>query len=336
MAHSPDRSREHREFTSRPFTEQLKDLFSLHSGERRGSIVMMAILLLLFGYFAYSQWYAAPAAPNMEPLRAEMEAWLAARDSTKSEPEKKAELFRFDPNAIDRADWLRLGLSERQVQGIERWQAKGGRFRVKADLGRMYSLKPDQVDRLLPYVDLPDSLPKRDRAMERRADDAPHEEVHAHWNGEEEVAASASKEKGRSSAMRRQAEVNSADTTELVALPGIGPAFARGIVKYRERLGGYHSLDQLAEVYVLQDKPDAIARMRELLVVDTLLIRRIPLNTCTVEELAAHPYIRWKLAKPIIAYRQQHGPFREVAGIRAIPLIDEGLYRKLAPYLSVE
>src|SRR5690606_31133336 len=109
-----------------------------------------------------------------------------------------------------------------------------------------------------------------------------------------------------------------------------------GIVKYRERLGGYHSLDQLAEVCVLQDKPDAIARMRELLVVDTLLIRRIPLNTCTVEELAAHPYIRCKLAKPIIAYRQQHGPFREVAGIRAIPLIDEGLYRKLAPYLSVE
>ena len=87
---------------------------------------------------------------------------------------------------------------------------------------------------------------------------------------------------------------------------------------------------------MLKDKPDAVARLKELLVVDTLLIRRIPLNTCTVEELAAHPYIRWKLAKPIIAYRQHHGPFAEVAAIKGMQLIDEDLYRKLAPYLSVE
>ena len=129
---------------------------------------------------------------------------------------------------------------------------------------------------------------------------------------------------------------HSPDTTALIALPGIGPAFARGIVKYRDGLGGYRSLDQLAEVYVLRDKPEAVARLKELLVVDTLALRRIPLHTCTAEELAAHPYIRWKLAKPIIAYRHQHGPFNDVAAIRSIHLIDEALYRKLAPYLSVE
>jgi DNA uptake protein ComE-like DNA-binding protein len=131
-------------------------------------------------------------------------------------------------------------------------------------------------------------------------------------------------------------EVNSADTTALIDLPGIGPAFARGIVKFRDRLGGYHHLDQLAEVYVLKDKPDAVERLKELLIVDTLMIVRIPINTCTVEALAAHPYAGWKIAKPLIAYRKQHGPFRNVADITGCAVVDEAVFRKLAPYLTVE
>ncbi|HRP00652.1 MAG TPA: helix-hairpin-helix domain-containing protein, partial [Flavobacteriales bacterium] len=135
---------------------------------------------------------------------------------------------------------------------------------------------------------------------------------------------------------RRPVEVNTADTTMLIELPGIGPAFARGIVRYREKLGGYRSLEQLSEVYVLRDKPDAVARITPLLVVDTLMVRRIPINTCTVEDLAAHPYAGWKVAKALIAYRAQHGPFIAVEGIRGCALIDEDLFRKLAPYLRVE
>jgi DNA uptake protein ComE-like DNA-binding protein len=131
-------------------------------------------------------------------------------------------------------------------------------------------------------------------------------------------------------------EVNTADTTALIALPGVGPSFARGIVKYRDWLGGYVSLDQLEEVFVLKDKPDAIIRLKELLMLDTLMVRKIPINTCTVEELAAHPYLRWKLAKPLIAYRNQHGPFQKPEDILGCALIDEALFRKLAPYLSVE
>ena len=131
-------------------------------------------------------------------------------------------------------------------------------------------------------------------------------------------------------------ELNTADTTSLIALPGIGPAFARGIVKYRDMLGGYISLDQLGEVYILKDKPDAVLKLKELLILDTVLVRRIPINTCTAEELAAHPYFRWKLAKPLIAYRTQHGPFGSIEDIRGCALIDEALLRKLAPYLRVE
>lgn len=328
MAKSPDRWRERKEFSGRPIKEQLKDLLSLHTGERRGTAAMIAILMALMVVYAYVQWFRQPTARDLEPLRAEMEAWIATRDSAKTQGEATAELFAFDPNEIERADWKRLGLTDRQVDGIERYRAKGGRFRTKADLGRMYSIRPAQFDGLKPFILLPDSLPQRHEGRKdgnRRAES---------WEGSEVRNESSSPRQERQAFAK--VEVNTADTAALIALPGIGPSFARGIVKYRESLGGYHSLDQLAEVYVLKDKPDALDRLKELLVVDTLMIRRIPINTCTVEELAAHPYVRWKLAKPIVAYRQQHGQFKELADLKGIHLIDEGLFRKLAPYLTLE
>ena len=97
----------------------------------------------------------------------------------------------------------------------------------------------------------------------------------------------------------------------------------------------FTALDQLAEVYVLRDKPDAIARIRELLFVDTLHVKRIPLNTCTVEELAAHVYVNWDLARTIVAYRDQHGPFRQREDLLGCHRVDSTLFRKLAPYLQV-
>jgi DNA uptake protein ComE-like DNA-binding protein len=106
------------------------------------------------------------------------------------------------------------------------------------------------------------------------------------------------------------------------------------LLKYRDRLGGYRSLDQLAEVYVLRDKPDAVARIRERLVVDTLLVRRIPVNTATVEQLARHPYGNWQVARALVAYRGQHGPFRDVAAIKGCALVSDSVFLKLAPYLS--
>ncbi len=334
MARPSDNWRQRRDFASRPIKEQVKDLLSLTRSERRGSAFLVLLLTALFVVVAYQQWLRPPRPTDAAALRAEMQAWLAQRDSINralaAEPAPPvAELFPFDPNRIGQAEWLRLGLSERQAGGIERFKAKGGRFRTKSDLGRMYTLGPEQFQRLKPYILLPDSLPRRSR-MEREDEHRPTPILTTQQPREHQPRPDPAPRP------RGKVEVNSADTAALIALPGIGPSFARGIVKYREALGGYRSLDQLAEVHVLKDKPDAVARLKELLTVDTLAIRRIPLNACSVEELAAHPYARWRIAKPVIAYRQQHGPFTRIDDLRAIPVFDEEGLRKLAPYLSLE
>ena len=285
------------------------------------SITAMAVWVVL------EQWVIPPKPVDLTPFEREMEQWIAAKAAEAARDTMVPEPFAFDPNTIDRSGWIALGFTERQVDGIERYMAKGGRFRTKRDVSRLYSLRPGQYERLEPFILLPDELPRRSgssgqgttvrREKARPGDGAPLPERNA----------------GRPV---HPVEVNTADSAALVALPGIGPSFAKGILRYREMLGGFHHLDQLAEVYVLKDKPDARERIRPLLVVDTLAIRRIDINACTVEELAAHPYIDWTPARALVNYRTHHGPFHKVADIRGCALIDESLFRKLAPYLSVE
>jgi len=304
--------------------ERVKDLLDLHSGERRGMMVLMGFLLLLAAWAVYGQWFYTPTERDLAPVKAKLEAWIAESKAQRADTAAVIR-FPFDPNLIGREEWLALGLTDKQVDGIERYLDKGGKFRTKKDVGRMYTIPPDLFAALSPFILLPDSfVRKQNEPRERKeyADRWPRDTI-----------------RERTTYPRfapRSVELNTADTLELTTIRGIGPAFARSIVKYREALGGFHSLDQLNEVYILQDKPEAVTALREFLILDTLAIRKIPINTCTVEEMAAHPYLRWKLAKPLFAYRTQHGAFKKLEEIRGCVLIDAALLRKLAPYISLE
>lgn len=311
--------------------ENIKDLFALHAGERRGFLLLMALLVLASLTVWYVKFIYQPPEVDLSEVERSMQEWVALQAQARVDTVALSEPFPFDPNEIERADWIALGLTDRQVDGLERFMAKGGRFRTKRDVARMYTIRPDQYARLEPFILLPDSLPRRGRYAERKGPAGERREFKSFERRDQGGTAVATR-----SAVPVAVEVNTADSATLVAVRGIGPSFAKGIIKYRDRLGGFVSLDQLAEVYVLRDKPDAVVRLKELLTVDGSSVRRIPINSCTVEELAAHPYMNWKTAKPLIAYRGQHGPFTDLAGIKGCVLITDSLYQRLAPYLVLE
>ena len=231
----------------------------------------------------------------------------------------------FDPNGLSVDQWARLGLSERQAASIHRFEERGGRFRTKSDLAKMRVVDPALFALWEPYIQLPDSLPRR------------------HWPRWEwdkgptsDGTARSDRAGGRSHPVQTRVELNTADSAALVAVRGIGPSFARSILRYRERLGGFANLEQLAEVPILRDKPDAVQKLRNQLSIDPDQLRRIPLNTCTVEQLGPHPYVGWKVAKALVAYRNQHGPFKNVADIAGCALVTDSIRARIAPYLSVD
>jgi len=259
----------------------------------------------------YSPEFEQEVNTFMASLKKVEEKEVAKRDSTRNFKRAKRpvfEPFHFDPNTIAAEGWEKLGLKKWQSNIIEKYKAKGGKFRVKKDLQKIYGVDSLVYARMKPYINLPDTLPKRVYPKK----EYPKREARPFLI----------------------VDLNLADTLELRKIRGIGPAYSRRIVKYREKLGGFRALEQLMEVYGIQQETyDLVAPH---FTVDTTTIARIDINKATYENLKSHPYINYNLAKVVIAYRSKHGHYLRTNDIQKTGLVNGDLYRKLAPYLKVE
>ncbi|WP_121809094.1 helix-hairpin-helix domain-containing protein [Mucilaginibacter kameinonensis] len=206
-------------------------------------------------------------------------------------------LFKFNPNNLAVTSWIKLGLTEHQAQVIKHYEEKGGRFFTRGDVQKMYSISPTEYKRLEPYIDLPDGPALHITKVK------PGEVV----------------------------DINSADSARLTMIHGIGPAFARRIVRYRQRVGGFYSKEQLKEVYGLdQEKYDQI---KDEVAVDGKHIIKVNINTATFNDLRRFPYLSFKQMDAIIAYRDEHGNYNALTDLKNIAILNDGILRKIGPYL---
>jgi competence ComEA-like helix-hairpin-helix protein len=129
-------------------------------------------------------------------------------------------------------------------------------------------------------------------------------------------------------------ELNTADTFELQRLRGIGPSFAKRIVKYRERLGGYLMKSQLLEIFGMDTAK--YNEIKEHLTINPDSIRKIDLNSVTFKGLLSHPYFPFEVTKNIMIYRKEHKKFRETEELLLIKNISDSIYRKIRPYIRID
>ena len=129
-------------------------------------------------------------------------------------------------------------------------------------------------------------------------------------------------------------DINQADTTAFIALPGIGSKLASRIVNFRNKLGGFYSVEQVGETFGLPDSTFQIIKPR--LQCEPAGVQKININTADVNMLKQHPYIRWNVANAIVQYRQQHGVFSTREQLQQIVLVTPELYHKIEQYIAVE
>ena len=219
------------------------------------------------------------------------------------------ELFQFDPNTASFNEWQRLGLNEKTSTTILKYVSKGGKFYKPEDLQKIWGMPEGFYERVKDYV----VITSVQRNYPTYTDNKPA------FVREERKPITVS--------------INEADTTAFIALPGIGSKLSARIIAFREKLGGFYSVEQVGETYGLPDS--TFQKIKGRLQIGGNTIRKINVNTATKDELKVHPYIRWNLANAIVEYRNQHGSFKSLEELKNIVLIDETIYSKVVHYLSL-
>lgn len=291
--------------------------FRLSTKEQNGLTVLTVLVALLF--IAWQLFRQLPPQVDDADSRAFQAAWEAFKTAQAEQAETKGSsdssaaspvvLREFDPNLADKSTLLSLGLPERTVRILLNYRNRGGRFRSKADLKKIYTLSEADYKRLAPYVRIRTPSPEQQASpagLRKTAEEQPPAVL----------------------------ELNTVTAPALARLPGMDYQLAKRLLEFRHYLGGFHSVRQIRELYGFPDTLFPAVEKR--LKVSTVHLRRIDLNQASVSELEDHPYITRKMAEQISGLTNSLGRIDSVEQIKQLTLINAEIYRKIAPYLKTD
>ncbi len=310
-----------------------KEYFYFSRRERRGILVLTAAIIVVFLTGQFYPYLRRQSLSHEERLRqtaavAEYEAFLASIEE--KEPEWKRRSipyaakhsstltpFPFNPNTADSALFRQLGLPGWMAHNILHYRRKGGKFRKEEDFKKIYGLTEEQYQTLSPYIRIaPEDTVKDTRRIHLFL--AEHDSTASPKSIQYKYPAGT------------VVDLNLADTTELKKIPGIGSHIARLITGYRQRLGGFYSIEQLQDIH-LDYRP-----LQSWFHVDPQKIRPINLNRSGVEKLRNHPYINFYQAKAFVEYRKKNGMLRNLKPFVLYEEFSEADLEKIAHYVCFE
>lgn len=368
----------------------LKDFFHYTRSERNGALILLLLCIILM---------VAPRLfvlfPSSERIDFEEEMRLAEQlaQSSREEdgiPGTPAQLFEFDPNTATQEELQRLGLRERTVKSIVNYRSKGGQFRKKEDLKKIYTLAEEDYFRLEPYIRIASNdsysnynsydkkepktytlvafdpntatqeellnlgLPKgvvtvmlrfREKGGKYRRkedlkkiyilDEADYLRIEPYisiaGDGASIPTIALNIPQSYENERNISIDINKASAEEWQQLRGVGPAFSGKITRFREALGGFTSIEQVAETRGLPDSTFQKIRSR---LRPSPVFRLIDVNAAPADVLSKHPYVDRRTAEAIVSYRQQHGAFRSADDLRKVYALPEGWVEKMKPYLD--
>lgn len=303
----------------------LREHFELTHNEAKSALIFFAIILVnLLLYYSYStstvnkqseiliKDYGETELPITEERKSN---WVDY--NTNKKYAKKFEKFNFDPNIASEDQLTRLGFPKYLSKTIIKYRSKGGKFKYKEDLLKIYSMKQDLYADIENLVLLPSKMDKKVADFdEQRVFTEPKSQVFT-------KPVFTKKEFSIS-----KFDINTADTSQLMQIRGIGKVYANRIIKYRDILGGFHSIDQVGETYGID--PSILPELRKVAIMGSQ-IKKIRINEL---DNFRHPYLKFNQVKVIVAYRKQHGNFKNAKDLKEIKILDDATISKIEPYLE--
>jgi len=298
----------------------IKDLFTFSKKERGGIIALLIVMILSIIIFIFIDQFPTSNSYDYSEFKNEIDEFEKQRESgvmsnfekkkkynNKKYPKSNSQLFSFNPNTLSKDSLQLLGLSAKLSERIVKYRNAGGKFKTPEDLKKIYGFPEKKFEEIKSFIQIGNT---------------------------NRVSTEINDSKEKNEKVVVLVNINSADTTELKSLKGIGSKLSQRIVKFRTNAGGFYSIDQLIEVYGL--KPETLEQIRPFIKVDENY-SKININTATAEQLKNHPYIyKWNIANAIVNYRIKHGKYTKVEDLKKTDLVTDEICRKIAPYLIFE
>lgn len=295
----------------------IKDYFSFSKKERITIFILLILILAVWQlpYFFSANKTAPKSNPELEAVMQQIENKQhdssanfkeTKNDSFINKTENHLPLFVFDPNTLDADGWKKLGIKERTVKTILNYRSKGGQFRKPEDISKIWGLKKEEAERLIPYANIAGSFAVKNNYS--NPPKATKQEIHS-------------------------VDINLATAQDFMQLPGMDRTLPYRIIHFREKLGGFINQMQVKETYGISDSVFKI--IYPFLTIQNVNPRKLNVNSATEAELNSHPYITRDIAKAIVLYRSQHGNYQQLTDIKKIIFISENIFVRISPYLTI-
>jgi len=265
---------------------KLRPYFSFTKKERTG-IVLLGFTCLLFIFLPYFFPKKELEVSDITLLtglqKLEENSKSISGKSALLSSEMKQELFLFNPNILDVAGWMRLGLHEKLAQRIINYRNKGGHFYKPSDIKKIWGMSSEKAEELIPFVLLPDTeikkLPARNPVV--------------------------------------IIDINTADLDAWKTLPGIGETLSSRIIKYRSQSGGFARIEELQQVFGLTDSSFLI--IKPFLRLNDATIPKLLLNRASAHQIVQKTGIHPNLAQSVVKRRLEKGSYNAWAELEELP-----------------
>ena len=310
-----------------------KDFLYFSKGQKIGLIVLTIIIVLLIAVnLTVPYFIKRPAVENNKEFIAQYEKF---KNSLKDKPQhyqkyspfdeknknydnfpKSATVkpFAFDPNTLDSVGFVKLGLKPFAAKNIINYRKKGGKFKTADDFSKIYGILPEQYEKLKPFIDIPSEFLTQN-INKKEAKNT--ENIEQKYSVKSDTV---------------HIELNAADTADLQKLRGIGSGWAKAIVAYRQKLGGYVSVNQLLEIKNFPS--ETFFKIEKNLSVDVSKVQKIEINRANVEFMRKHPYLDLYKAKAVYDLRLNKKTLKNIDELNILSEFSTEELQKIAPYFD--
>ena len=303
-----------------------KDWLALSKREQKGFIVLSSLLFLLVVFYIATPFFFAKDVTDISP---DMQYWTDSTIRLNRHSSPTDSLFFFDPNTVSVFEMEKLGVNNRTIIKWIKFREAGGRFEKAGDFWKIFGNDTLTAKRLTEYVIFSTFESRKQKKSVENPITGKTANARSHKHNKPEKKREVVK---NITVQKFVIEINSADTTELMRIKGIGRVFAKRIISYRKILGGYFSVDQLKDVYGLP--PSVVDENRDHFTVDTTKLIKINVNKASIRKLKSHPYIDFYLARAILELKKKKGHISNINEILSLKEVKPDIRDKLTKYLG--